>query len=65
METMTIEVIGPDAREIWSLEATSYTIHASSTLDVTLPDGTIRHFDMEEWMDVRLAGSWHPPETPA
>ena len=65
METMTIEVIGPDAREVWTLEATSYTIHADSTLDVALGDGSVRHFVMEDWMDVRLAGSWRPPETSA
>ena len=51
---MTIEVIGPDAREVWTLEVTSYTTHADSTLDVALGDGS-----------VRLAGSWRPPETPA
>jgi hypothetical protein len=61
METMTIEVIAWNASEVWTIEATSYTNHADGTLDVALPDGTIRHFEMGEWMHVRLAGSWEPP----
>jgi hypothetical protein len=61
MDTMTIEVLAPDVRETWTLEVTSYTNHADGTLDVALPDGSVRHFENGEWMHVRLAGSWVPP----
>jgi len=60
---MTLEVIAPDFREVWTIEATSYTVYADATLDVALPDGSIRHFELGEWMDVRLAGTWQPPGT--
>lgn len=65
VETMTIEVLAPDVREIWTLEATSNTAYADGTLDVALSDGTVRHFDLGEWMDVRLAETWTPPTGPA
>ncbi len=58
METKTIEVIAPDFREVWTLEVTSYTHRTGGILDVALSDGTTRHFGHDEWMHVRLAGSW-------
>jgi len=58
---MAIEVLAPDAREGWTLDATSYTVHADGALDVVLPDGSVRHFRCGEWMDVRLVGSWQVP----
>lgn len=64
METMTIEVTAPDAHEVWTIEAISYTNHADGRLEVALPDGTVRHFALGEWADVRVAESWPEPDTP-
>jgi hypothetical protein len=52
-DTMTIEVIAPDAREIRAFDATSYTVHADGGLDVALTDGSVVTFAVEEWADVR------------
>lgn len=57
MDTFLIEVIAPDVKEIWTFEASSYTNHADGTLDVALANGSIRHFELGDWMDVRLADS--------
>ena len=46
METMSIEVIAWDAREVLTFEAISYTNHADGRLDVALADGSVRHFEM-------------------
>jgi hypothetical protein len=53
VETMLIDVLAPDARETWTLTATSYTVHADGRLVVALDDSTERTFLMEDWMDVR------------
>ena len=52
-ETIPIEVVLPDAREIRAFDATSYTVHADGGLDVTLADGSVVNFAMEDWADVR------------
>ena len=52
-ETMPIEVIAPDAREIRSFDATSYTVRADGSLVVALPDSSVVTFAAEEWADVR------------
>ena len=54
-ETMAIEVVGPDAREIRAFDATSYTVHANGGLDVVLADGSVVSFAVEDWADVRSA----------
>jgi hypothetical protein len=53
VETMAIEVLAPDVREIWTFDCVAYTIHADGRLEVHLPDGTPRYFEGHEWMDVR------------
>lgn len=52
-ETMYIEVIAPDVREIRTLDATSYTVDADGRLVVALTDGSLVTFAVEEWADVR------------
>jgi hypothetical protein len=53
VETMPVEVVGPDARELWRFNAISYKVRADGTLDIDLPDGSRRHFEVHEWIDVR------------
>ncbi len=53
VETMVIDVLAPDARQIWNLTATVYTLHADGQLVVALEDGSERTFLTGEWMDVR------------
>jgi hypothetical protein len=52
-ETMAIEVIAPDAREIRTFDATSYTVHVDGSLAVVLTDGSVVTFAVAEWADVR------------
>jgi hypothetical protein len=52
-ETMAIEVVSLDGREIMPFDATSYTVHAHGGLEVALADGSVVSFAMEEWADVR------------
>lgn len=52
-QTMAIEVIAPDGREIRSFNATSYTVHADGGLVVALLDGSVVTFAVEEWADVQ------------
>ena len=58
VETMIIDVLAPDVREIWTFEAASYTAFADGRLDVTFADGSIKCFEVEDWMDVRPHGDW-------
>jgi hypothetical protein len=60
---MWVKVFGPDCDPIWTLEATSYTITADGLLQLALANGTVRQFEMEEWIDIRPANDgarWGP-----
>lgn len=50
---MVIDVLAPDTREIWTLTASAYTVHADGRFTVGLADGSERTFEVEDWMDVR------------
>ena len=57
VESGTVIVIGPfDARALGTRRierATSYTVHAAGTLEVTTETDSIR-FELDEWADVRF-----------
>lgn len=53
METMEVRVLGFDAIHVGTFVAASYTVFADGRLELTLPDGSIRRFGFDEWIDVR------------
>jgi hypothetical protein len=53
VETMAVRVLGFDAVHVGTFVATSYTVFADGRLELTFPDGSVKRFGWDEWIDVR------------
>jgi len=63
METVAIEVLGPDASEMGAYDVCSYTVHADGRLTLAMPDASIREFEPEEWIHVRDSPDARVPQS--